>query len=114
MYFKLTGVDIIITVIMLVVVFVYANNVQQKYVHRYSHFKYLKTGLFVRICAGMFFSYIYLVFYGGGDTIYYFSGAGSIAKVALKDFPAFIRLLLGEQTPELYSLFDWQTGYPTY
>ncbi|MDA3883539.1 MAG: hypothetical protein PF481_09660 [Bacteroidales bacterium] len=114
MYFKLTGIDIIITVIALIVVFVYANNVQQKYISRYSHFKYLKLGLFARIFAGMFFTYIYLVFYGGGDTVYYFSGAGSIAKVALKDFTGFIRLLFGEQTAELYSLFDWKTGYPTY
>jgi len=114
MRFPITAIDIIISVILIVAIYIVTSNIKQKYIGKAAYFKYFQQGLFVRIIAGIFFAYVYLIFYGGGDTIYYFKGAGSIAKVALKDFGGFIRLMSGEQGDELYSLFNWETGYPTY
>ncbi|MBK8805181.1 MAG: hypothetical protein IPO21_00465 [Bacteroidales bacterium] len=76
--------------------------------------KYYRWGLGLKIVGALFFNLIYLYYYGGGDTFYYYWGAGSIYNMAFKDFGAFIQLMIGERSPELFSLFDYTTGYPTY
>lgn len=114
MRFPITGADIALTIIFIIVAFIVSNNISEKYIHKAAYFKHLQKGLFIRFGAGLFFAWVYLIFYGGGDTIYYFSGAGSIAKLALKDFGGFIQVMGGERGYEVRSLFDWQTGWPTY
>lgn len=106
--------DILISILAIGIIFVIVRNKQQAYDYRYSHFSILTKVTFIRIAAGLFFSYIYLVYYGDGDTVYYYSGSGTIVNMAKKDVFAFVQLMFGERTPELRSLFDWSTGYPTY
>jgi len=106
--------DFIVSLLAIGIIFVIVSNKQQTYESRYEYFSVLTKATFIRIGAGLFFSYIYLIYYGDGDTVFYYSGAGTIVNMAKKDVFAFIQLMFGERTPELRSLFDWTTGYPTY
>ncbi|HOS84017.1 MAG TPA: hypothetical protein PK199_03780 [Bacteroidales bacterium] len=106
--------DIILSILALGIIFIIVRNKQQAYEYKYGYFSILTKITFIRIGAGLFFTYIYLGYYGDGDTVYYYSGAGTIVNMAKKDLFAFFQLLAGERTPELRSLFDWSTGYPTY
>lgn len=110
----LTGVDLVITMVYCIIILMYSHKIQQTYIERFSYYKYFTYGMLARIGIGLFFGFIYLFFYGGGDTFYYFRGAESLVKLGyIKDFSAFFKILLGDLSPELY-LFDWQTGHPTY
>ncbi len=110
----LTGFDLIITIIYCIIILMYSYNVQKTYVDTFAYYKYFTYGMLARIGFGLIFGFVYLLFYGGGDTFYYFRGAEALVKLGyIKDFSAFIKILFGDLSPELY-LFDWQTGHPTY
>lgn len=112
---QISAFDYIIAVILIIGIFIYANNVQQRCIERFAYYKYFTLGLAAKIFFSLIFAYIYLFFYGGGDTVYYYRGADSIVKAAyIHDFWGGLKIALGYRSPELYSLFNWQTGYPTY
>ena len=102
--------DIVISLLLVFVVYVVANNIQQKYVHRFAYYKHFTRAIFIRIFAGVFFSYIYLVFYGDGDTVYYFNGSRSIIKMAGKDFSTFLSLLAGMPDYYIYIYIFFSCG----
>ena len=77
----LTGVDLVITMVYCIIILMYSHKIQQTYIERFSYYKYFTYGMLARIGIGLFFGFIYLFFYGGGDTFYYFRGAESLVKL---------------------------------
>ncbi len=114
MRFELTAIDIFLTAVYILIIRYVTYRIKIKKIDKFEYYKYFQNGLFVRIGASIVFSFIYLVYYQGGDTLYYFSGAGNIVKLFQKDIGAAIQVLFGDNSPEMRSLFDWQTGHPTY
>lgn len=106
--------DIFIVPFLLIVCYLIATRIKNKHIKEEPYYKYFRIGLFVKIWAGLTFAAVYLFYYGGGDTVYYFHGSQCIVKMAIKDFPTFIKLLLGNHSPEVSSMFDRSTGYPYY
>lgn len=106
--------DILIAVVIFFILIAYIAKVQQNYEHRFAYFSKLRWVALIRFGSAFFFALIYLLYYGDGDTLYYFRGSRSIVKLANKDFIAACKVFLGNRTPEMLSLFDWTTGYPTY
>ncbi len=109
-----SGYDIIIVVILLGILYLIAHKVQETHIDRFNYYSHYTRALFLKIFAGMIFCCVYIFYYNGGDTQYYFTGTRCIVKMAGKNFGAFLQLMLGERTPELRSLFDYYTGWPTY
>ncbi len=91
-----------------------ANRIKNRHIKEQPYYKYFKIGMFVKIIAGLIFASIYLFYYGGGDTVYYFLGSESIVKMLGKDFPTFFKLLTGNNSAEVFSMFDRTTGWPLY
>jgi len=97
-----------------VVAYLISNRVKNKNSKERPYYKYFQWGLYVKLFAGLAFAAIYLFYYGGGDTVYYFQGSESIIKMLGKNIPAFFKLMAGNISPEVGSMFDQSTGYPLY
>ena len=110
----ISWIDIVVTIVLLFVIFLTAHNIQEKNIERFTYYSHFKRALFLKIFSGIVFCMVYIFYYGGGDTEYYYTGTRCIIRMAGKDFGAFLRLLIGERTLELRSLFDSSIGWPTY
>jgi hypothetical protein len=96
------------------VAYLVSTRIKNKHIKSEPYYKYFRIGLFVKLFAGLAFAGIYLLYYYGGDTTVYFLGSGSVVKMASHHFPTFLKLLAGEHSPEVYSMFNNETGWPTY
>ncbi|MBI9069880.1 MAG: hypothetical protein JEZ09_21485 [Salinivirgaceae bacterium] len=114
MHSLITIQDALIVPLLLIVAYFVATRIKNKNIDEKPYYKYFRIGLFVKIFAGLAFAAIYLFYYGGGDTVYYFWGSGSIVKMLGKDIPTFLKLLGGNHSLEVFSMFDSTTGWPTY
>lgn len=106
--------DIFITPFLLLVIFFISYNIAQKKIKENSYYKYFQIGLFVKIFGGIALALVYTFYYGVSDTAYYYWGSQSIVRMFGKDIPTFFKLLLGNHSLEVQSMFDFKTGYPTY
>lgn len=106
--------DFLIVPLLLLVAYAISTHIKNKNIDTQPFYKYFRIGLFIKIFAGLFFSAIYLIYYGGGDTVHYFLGSESIIKMLGKSFPTFIKLMQGDLSPEVFSMFDRATGWPSY
>ncbi|MFA6400951.1 MAG: hypothetical protein WCX31_04900 [Salinivirgaceae bacterium] len=113
-YSLITLKDIIIVPLLLLIAYFISTNIKNRHIQKESFYKYYRIGLFAKLWAGLAFAAVYLFYYGGGDTTTYFFGTESIIKMAGKDFPTFIKILIGNNTNEVFSMFDYTTGYPEY
>lgn len=106
--------DAVIVPLLLVIAYLWATAIRNKHIEEKPYYKYFRLGLFVKIFAGLLFILVYLFYYGGGDTQYYFTGTRSIVRMITKDVPTFLKLLGGDHSAEVYSMFDRYTWWPTY
>ncbi len=104
--------DLFIVPFLLVAVFLVGTRVKNKHIQEEPYYKYFTWGLWAKIVAGLAFAAIYLFYYGGGDTVYYFHGSQCIVNMLGKDIPTFFKLLAGNHSDEIKSMFDQHTGYP--
>ena len=75
--------------------------------------KYYIRNILFKFLFAVFFSFIYIIYYGGGDTTAYWDGAITLNKLFLKSPADYFVHLISEPTPALRSLhFDVETGYP--
>ncbi len=106
--------DLIIVPVLLAVIFLYTNYISNKHIEDKPYYRYFKWGLWVKITAGFAFAMVYIFYYGGGDTLYYYWGTKSIVKLFSKDFLTALGIIFGDHSLEAYSAFDRGTGWPTY
>lgn len=106
--------DALIVPFLLIVIYFIATKIKNNNIDDKPYYKYFRIGLFIKIWAGLAFAAIYLFYYGGGDTVYYFWGSGNIVKMFNKDIPTFFKLISGNHSAEVFSMFDRTTGWPTY
>jgi hypothetical protein len=96
------------------VAYLVGNRIKNKHIKEFPYYKYFVWGLWAKIFAGLAFAAVYLYYYEGGDTVYYFWGSQSIFNMLGKDVTTFFKLLMGNHSAEVYSMFDYNTGYPIY
>ncbi len=106
--------DALIVPFLLIVAYFVATHIKNKHIEEKPYYKYFRIGLFVKIFAGLAFALIYLYYYGGGDTVYYYWGTGSVVKMLGKDILTFFKVIGGNHSLEVFSMFDRTTGWPTY
>ncbi len=77
-------------------------------------YRYLQPALTIKLVGTLAFCAIYTFYYGGGDTIGYFYSSGVLLNLMKVNPTGFLEVLFGECTPERYSYFTTETGYPWY
>ncbi|MDA3890623.1 MAG: hypothetical protein PF517_03050 [Salinivirgaceae bacterium] len=106
--------DLFIVPFLLLVAYFVGTRIKNKHIKEKPYYKYFVWGLWVKIFAGLAFAGIYLFYYGGGDTVYYFHGTQCTVNMLAKDIPTFFKIIFGNHSPEVGSMFDRYTGYPYY
>ncbi len=109
----LTVIDFIIGPLFLVIIYFLAKTRQTKRIEENPSYKYFLLGLFAKIFGGISVCLIYALYYGGGDTLNYYSDTATIVNLFLKS-PADVFNFLTGPSPELWYHFDDSTGYPVY
>jgi hypothetical protein len=106
--------DWLLIPIYLLVIYFCANYVQKKNEYHKPVYKWYTKGLMVKITGAIAVCLIYQLYYKGGDTTLYFQTSGTILNMAGKNLNVFFDIMLGHNTPENYSFFDSNTGWPVY
>jgi hypothetical protein len=106
--------DLLLTPLYLLVIYFIAAYYQRNQEIKNKVYKYYLKGLFVKLFGAIMLCMIYQFYYGGGDTTNYFVTAKAILSLAGKNFNVFSEIMLGNNSVELYSAFDNNTGYPVY
>jgi hypothetical protein len=69
-------------------------------------------GLMAKLFGSLIFCFIYLYYYGGGDTTSYFESSMAMAKLFYQSPFKYFEVLFNPPSPEAHSLFTDKTGYP--
>lgn len=85
--------DIILLPLYLIIIFLVAYLFRNFRYHNAIERKYFLPGLAVKIMGGLAVGMIYVFYYGGGDTFYYFSDSRAFNYAFKDSFGAFIKLL---------------------
>ncbi len=102
--------DAILPPFYLLFILLYAYTVKLRKINRYNEYKFYISGLSIKIAGGLFFAFIYLFHYDGGDTTEYFRSSLSLLNLAKVDFGKYFSIMLGHLTPENASLFGPKIG----
>ena len=80
-----------------------------KKIGRNPEYKYFLSGLMFKVFAGLFFGLIYVFYYGGGDTISYYSSAIPLSKLFWENtIDYFDVIFYSDQITEQYSQMEWE------
>ncbi len=106
--------DVFIVPLYILVAWGIASGISKKKKNINSAYKFYHWGLIYKIGGAIALCLIYLFYYGGGDTTGYFRGALVMRNLFYEDIGAYFRILAGNLTPENYSAFTPETGFPGY
>jgi hypothetical protein len=106
--------DILLVPIYLLIIYLISGYIQKKREIKEPYYKWYTKGLFAKVGGAIALCLIYQLYYEGGDTVNYFISASAISKMAFKDFDVYMSMMFGNSTPELYSNFDINTGWPIF
>ena len=111
----LTYFDILLVPIYLVIILIVCSRIKSKNIAQFPEYKYFKKGLVFKLLGVSAFLFIYLFYYGGGDTVNYFKGARAVGNLLLEDFEKGIACLFNtESVYNTRSSFNYNTGLPPY
>lgn len=87
--------------------------IKKKYQKEFPEYKYFLTGLSFKLLGVICFMFIYVFYYGGGDTFNYFKGSSAIAGLLLENPSYGLQELFGFGFGgKYYGWFNENTGYP--
>lgn len=107
-------IDIILVPIYLIVIFSFARFYANRKLIDDPDFRYFIPGLAFKIIGGLGLAMVYLFYYSGGDTTFYFYNATILSNLAVYDFNSFWHVFWSEASSDLFSYFNSETGYPIY
>ncbi len=96
----------------LLIIYLIANRYKRKKIQENPIYKFYVWGVFAKIAGGIAFVLIYLYFYPGGDTTGYFECSMAMNNLFFVDPVSWMHNELSNASPEHYSLFNLDTGYP--
>jgi hypothetical protein len=109
----LSIVDFIVAPILLIFIFLIAKSTQNKNIETNPSYKYYTWALGMKLVGGMAVCFIYILYYGYGDTLNYYNDDVVLLRMLSKS-PAVFFQLLTNPVPELWYQFDDNTGYMIY
>lgn len=110
----LTIFDWLLLPIYFLLIYVISNYIQKKNEKTKPLYKWYTKGAMVKFFGALTICLVYQLHYKGGDTTEYFNTAKAIANLLNKDSFVFFDVMSGNNSPENYSFFDTNTGWPTY
>ncbi len=106
-------IDVVVMGFYLMLMFVIAHSIQKRNIDSNPAYRYYKWGLFAGVFASIFFCMVYTLYYEeGADSTMFFRNSQSLVKLLFRDPASYVKLLFGYRSPEIYYLFDNETGWP--
>lgn len=94
------------------IIVVYINITYGNNKHK-PHYKYFIPNMIYKFVFGLAFASIYIFYYKGGDTVWYWDGSVKLVNLLLKDPLLYVDIIARDPTGEMYyNYFDANTGYP--
>ncbi len=106
--------DYALAIFYLAIIFLFAFYYQTVKIKEHEEYIFFTPGLIAKIIGGLFVTFIYLFYYRYGDTLNYFHSAKVLTNLFEKNPITYFSILSGHLTPENWSYFDANTGYPMY
>lgn len=108
--------DFILAPLYIIVILFISLNYQKKKETENPEYRYFTLGLFAKIIGGLVFLLIYIYYYSSsdGDTVMYYNTSTTLLNLASHNFTAFVSIMFGNASPENYSFFNNDTGFPYY
>jgi hypothetical protein len=106
--------DYTIMAVYLMIIFVWAIQVQKKYVDQNPAYQYLIWALVAKLLGAIALGLVYTLYYGIQDTLGFYISSEAMVNLLFEDPAAYFRLLFGDMSPEALSAFTSTTGYPWY
>ncbi len=110
---NITIYDLIFVPVIILLVYLFAKNRQDKKLKTESHYKYFANAITLRVFVSVLFALTVLFFYPG-DSMAYFRNVNSFNNLFFIDPSKYFDILLHGNRPEYWSYFNQETGYPAY
>ena len=88
--------DILGAIVLITMIIVVANFYKNSKLEEKPEYKYFTWGLITKIVGAVALAFVYVFYYGGGDTLYYFGGGKTLANTLFHDIQSYFRLLFSE------------------
>jgi hypothetical protein len=111
-YFSL--VDFLYGPIAFIIIVIMARVRKYKMIKTNPEYKYYTKGLYVKLLGGLSLCLIYSLYYGGGDTVNYFSDGVCMMRLLFEDPTGFFVVMRDGLDISNYFYFNEDTGYPIY
>jgi len=98
----------------LVLMFLIANHIRSKNIDRNPVYKFYTWGLLAKVAGAIAMGLVYTLYYDGGDTTAYYVSSEVLVNLLFREPLAFFRIVFGDKSPEVYSFFTAETGWPMY
>ncbi len=105
--------DIIIAPIILLLLLSNANKIKRQNIDSNPAYQYYTTGLLAKIAGGIAVTFIYIFYYGGGDTIEYWKSSVTLSKMIFHYPLVYFDIMLGNLTYLNFVHFN-TIGFPYY
>ena len=86
--------------------------ITQKKKKQFPEYKFYLKGLVAKIAGSLVFCFVYLYYYGGGDTTSYFESSMAMANLFYQSPERYFEALFNPPSNEARTLFSDKTGYP--
>src|SRR5688572_27038371 len=107
--------DLVVAPYIIIVVLIVSSIIKTRKEPLNDAYRFYVWGVVAKMAGAIALCMIYTFYYDGGDTVNYFLTAKTFCNMLFKDPRVFFDVVvLGNITPENYSYFDAETGYPSY
>src|SRR5688500_18668890 len=100
-----TVLDLILTPLYLLLVFMIASYIQKRNEHRNPVYRYFTKAVMAHAFGAVALCLIYTLYYNGGDTVNYFDSSYTVLNLWPKHKWEMFDVLMGNTSMENYSLF---------
>lgn len=107
--------DFIVSPFVILVAILSAQRIQRKNIDANDAYAFYTKGLIAKLIGAFGLCIIYAFYYGGGDTINYWTDAGRLVNLIFHNTDCGLKILFGDETPGNYFCFDRRiTGMPLF
>lgn len=106
--------DALIVPALIIIAWVIATRIKNRNISENPAYRFYNWGLLYKIGGAITLCLIYIFYYGGGDTTGYFNSAVALRNLLFEDPSSYFSILMNNLTPENYSAFTNDTGFPGY
>lgn len=104
--------DILSIAVWSLIIGIYVNITYSNNKHK-AHYRYFIPNMIYKFFFGLAFAAIYIFYYKGGDTVWYWDGSVKLVNLLFKDPLMYANIIVRDPTGEMYyNYFDADTGYP--